>query len=68
MEEPKPVVCTNSNDQSLQPEQMYKLNADLDLVRGNMTVLNEMLSELVPGKEDASDIQLLTVSNITKTF
>jgi hypothetical protein len=28
-----------------------------------MTVLNEMLSELVPGKEDASDVQLLTVSN-----
>jgi len=30
-----------------------------------MTVLNEMLSELVPGKEDASDVQLLTVSSLT---
>jgi len=30
-----------------------------------MAVLNEMLSELVPGKEDESDVQLLTVSNIT---
>lgn len=29
-----------------------------------MTVLNEMLSELVPGKEDASDVQLLTVSSL----
>jgi len=30
-----------------------------------MTVLNEMLSELVPGKEDSSDVQLLTVSILT---
>jgi len=29
-----------------------------------MIVLNEMLSELVPGKEDSSDVQLLTVSNL----
>lgn len=29
-----------------------------------MTVLNEMLSELVPGKEDGSDIQLLTVTSL----
>ncbi|XP_050545283.1 TOM1-like protein 2 [Daktulosphaira vitifoliae] len=49
-----------SDNQSLRPEQLYKLNADLELVRGNMTVLNEMLTELVPGKEDVSDVQLLT--------
>lgn len=65
-EEPRPVVCTQPNDQTnsqlLRPEQLYKLNSDLKLVRGNMTVFNEMLSDLVPGKEDASDIQLLTVS------
>jgi len=36
----------------------------LELVRGNMTVLNEMLSELVPGKEDESDVQLLTVTSL----
>jgi len=36
----------------------------LELVRGNMAVLNEMLSELVPGKEDESDVQLLTVSSL----
>jgi len=29
-----------------------------------MTVLNEMLSELVPGKEDESDVQLLTVTSL----
>lgn len=52
-----------TNVQSLRPEQHYKLNGDLELVRGNIAVLNEMLSELVPGKEDASDVQLLTVSN-----
>ncbi|XP_025422153.1 TOM1-like protein 2 isoform X1 [Sipha flava] len=63
-EELKPVDCAQANDQKnnqlLGSEQLYKLNADLELVRGNMTVLNEMLSELVPGKEDASDVQLLT--------
>lgn len=30
-----------------------------------MTVLNEMLSELVPGKEDVSDVQLLSVSSLS---
>jgi len=63
-EEHKPVVSSHLNDQTNsrpnRPEQLYKLNSDLELVRGNMTVLNEMLSELVPGKEDASDVQLLT--------
>lgn len=66
-EEPRPIVSTQSNEQAnsqlLRPDELYKLNADLELVRGNMTVLNEMLSELVPGKEDASDVQLLTVSS-----
>ncbi|XP_050433901.1 TOM1-like protein 2 isoform X2 [Adelges cooleyi] len=64
-EEPSAVVASTfpsepTNDQSLRPEQFYKLNSDLELVRGNMTVLNEMLTELQPGKEDASDVQLLT--------
>ncbi|XP_018901199.1 target of Myb1 membrane trafficking protein isoform X2 [Bemisia tabaci] len=43
----------------LTPEQMVKLQSELDLVNGNMTVLNEMLTELTPGKEHPSDIQLL---------
>lgn len=63
-EEFKPVVISHSNDQtnsrSSRPDQLHKLNSDLDLVRGNMMVLNEMLSELIPGKEDGSDVQLLT--------
>ncbi|XP_015373660.1 PREDICTED: TOM1-like protein 2 [Diuraphis noxia] len=63
-EELKPAICSHSNDQtnsrSNRQDQLNKLNSDLELVRGNMTVLNEMLSELVPGKEDESDVQLLT--------
>ncbi|KAL4098622.1 hypothetical protein QTP88_023187 [Uroleucon formosanum] len=63
-EELKPVVSSHTNDQtnsrSKRPDQLNKLNSDLELVRGNMMVLNEMLSELVPGKEDGSDVQLLT--------
>ncbi|KAL5241162.1 hypothetical protein ACI65C_008572 [Semiaphis heraclei] len=63
-EELKPAISSHSNDQtnsrSNKPDQLNKLNSDLELVRGNMMVLNEMLSELVPGKEDESDVQLLT--------
>ncbi|KAK7862524.1 hypothetical protein R5R35_008995 [Gryllus longicercus] len=44
---------------TLSPEQLAKLQSELDVVQGNMMVLNEMLSELTPGKEHPSDMQLL---------
>lgn len=46
----------------LSPEQLAKLRSELDIVQENMTILNEMLSELTPGKEHPSDLELLVVS------
>ncbi|XP_044735026.1 TOM1-like protein 2 isoform X2 [Chrysoperla carnea] len=43
----------------LAPEQIGKLQSELDVVQNNMAVLSEMLSELTPGKEDSSDLELL---------
>lgn len=45
----------------LNPEQLTKLHSQLDVVQGNMAVMSEMLSELTPGKEHPSDVQLLKV-------
>ncbi|XP_054286720.1 target of Myb1 membrane trafficking protein-like isoform X2 [Macrosteles quadrilineatus] len=43
----------------LTPDQLGKLHGELDVVQGNMAVMSEMLSELTPGQEHPSDIQLL---------
>lgn len=42
------------------PEQIAKLQSELDIVTMNMSVLGEMLSELKPGQENPSDYKLLT--------
>eukprot|EP00111_Clytia_hemisphaerica_P015839 TCONS_00046788-protein len=47
------------------PEQMAKLRSELDIVEGNVRVLNEMLSELQPGKENSGDYELLVELNKT---
>lgn len=46
---------------------MAKLLSELDVVRRNMDVMNEILSEVEPGKESADETQLLDVSD-TLTF
>lgn len=43
----------------LTSDQVGKLQSELDVVQGNMAVLSEMLSELTPGKEHPSDLELL---------
>uniref|UniRef100_A0A8R1TTP1 VHS domain-containing protein n=1 Tax=Onchocerca volvulus TaxID=6282 RepID=A0A8R1TTP1_ONCVO len=47
--------------QSVQPtpEQLEKLRNELDVVNGNLKVMRELLSEMVPGKETTDDLQLL---------
>ncbi|KAL3982138.1 VHS domain family protein [Acanthocheilonema viteae] len=47
--------------QSVQPtpQQLEKLRKELDVVNGNLKVMRELLSEMVPGKEAPDDLQLL---------
>ncbi|XP_037039266.1 TOM1-like protein 2 isoform X2 [Bradysia coprophila] len=47
------------------PEQIAKLQSELDIVSMNMSVLGEMLTELKPGQEDPSDYKLL--NDLTQT-
>uniref|UniRef100_A0A8C9YT18 Target of myb1 like 2 membrane trafficking protein n=1 Tax=Sander lucioperca TaxID=283035 RepID=A0A8C9YT18_SANLU len=47
------------------PEQISRLRSELDVVRGNTKVMSEMLTEMVPGQEDASDFELLQELNRT---
>lgn len=44
--------------------QIARLRSELDVVRGNTKVMSEMLTEMVPGKEDPSDLELLQVRDM----
>ncbi|XP_028978269.2 target of Myb protein 1-like isoform X2 [Esox lucius] len=44
---------------SVSHAQMQKLRADLALVRGNLTVMSEILNELTPGQTQLEDTELL---------
>ncbi|XP_077172874.1 TOM1-like protein 2 isoform X3 [Paroedura picta] len=46
-------------------EQITRLRSELDVVRGNTKVMSEMLTEMVPGQEDPSDLELLQELNRT---
>ncbi|XP_068835180.1 TOM1-like protein 2 isoform X4 [Capricornis sumatraensis] len=41
------------------PQRIARLRSELDVVRGNTKVMSEMLTEMVPGQEDSSDLELL---------
>ncbi|XP_057570582.1 TOM1-like protein 2 isoform X10 [Hippopotamus amphibius kiboko] len=41
------------------PQRITRLRSELDVVRGNTKVMSEMLTEMVPGQEDSSDLELL---------
>ncbi|KAM9345615.1 TOM1-like protein 2 [Symphorus nematophorus] len=47
------------------PQRIARLRSELDVVRGNTKVMSEMLTEMVPGQEDASDLELLQELNRT---
>ncbi len=49
----------------LTPEQLAKLRRDLEVVLGNVKVMSEMLTEMVPGQEEPGDLQLLLDLNKT---
>ncbi|NXT26340.1 TOM1 protein, partial [Syrrhaptes paradoxus] len=50
-----------SNDAPITPtpEQIAKLRSELEVVNGNMKVMSEMLTELVPSQAEPSDLELL---------
>uniref|UniRef100_A0A3P8WI50 Target of myb1 like 2 membrane trafficking protein n=1 Tax=Cynoglossus semilaevis TaxID=244447 RepID=A0A3P8WI50_CYNSE len=70
---PKPATSPVSSTQvsnmsgpiTATPEQIARLRSELDIVRGNVKVMSEMLTEMVPGQEDASDLELLQELNRT---
>ncbi len=41
--------------------QKQKLRSELDLVKGNLSVMTEMLNHVKPGEASASDAELLQV-------
>lgn len=43
--------------------QIKKLRSDLEVVNGNVKVMSEMLTELVPSQAETSDLELLQVRN-----
>ncbi|XP_077195777.1 target of Myb1 membrane trafficking protein isoform X2 [Paroedura picta] len=47
------------------PEQIGKLRSELEVVNGNVKVMSEMLTELVPGQTETSDLELLQELNRT---
>ncbi|XP_050766972.1 target of Myb1 membrane trafficking protein isoform X2 [Gymnogyps californianus] len=47
------------------PEQIGKLRSELEVVNGNMKVMSEMLTELVPTQAEPSDLELLQELNRT---
>ncbi|XP_051898815.1 target of Myb protein 1 [Pristis pectinata] len=63
-EQPIPVA---SSEGAITPslEQVAKLRSELDVVNGNVKVMSEMLTEMVPGQEDSSDLELLQELNRT---
>ncbi|XP_066519696.1 target of Myb1 membrane trafficking protein-like isoform X2 [Hoplias malabaricus] len=50
---------TNGGPVLISPEQKQKLRTELDLVKGNLTVMTEMLNQLKPGECSPSDKELL---------
>lgn len=46
---------------TLTPDHMAKLHSELNTVQQNCRVFGEMLTELTPGQENRSDIELLEV-------
>lgn len=52
----------------LNEEQIAKLNSELDVVEGNVNVLNEILNELQHGGNSKADEDDLTLLKVSKLF
>ncbi|GAA6094728.1 target of Myb protein 1-like isoform X4 [Tachysurus ichikawai] len=53
------VPQANGAPAPISPEQKQKLRSELDLVKGNLTVMTEMLNQLRPGESSSTDTELL---------
>uniref|UniRef100_A0A3P9IKN8 Target of myb1 like 2 membrane trafficking protein n=1 Tax=Oryzias latipes TaxID=8090 RepID=A0A3P9IKN8_ORYLA len=60
-----PLPASFQPKMSLNILQICRLRSELDVVRGNTKVMSEMLTEMVPGQEEASDYELLQELNRT---
>ncbi|XP_051562929.1 target of Myb1 membrane trafficking protein-like [Myxocyprinus asiaticus] len=49
----------SNGQQNLVSTEQQKLRSELDLVKGNLTVMTEMLNQVKPGETSASDTELL---------
>ncbi|XP_073332597.1 target of Myb1 membrane trafficking protein-like isoform X2 [Pagrus major] len=58
-ENTSPPVPSSEGPASLSAEQEQKLRSELALVKGNLTVMSEMLNELTPGQSQQDDTELL---------
>ncbi|XP_074484950.1 target of Myb1 membrane trafficking protein isoform X1 [Sebastes fasciatus] len=58
-ENTSPPVQPSEGSGSLSAEQEQKLRSELALVKGNLTVMSEMLNELIPGQSQQDDTELL---------
>ncbi|XP_024914382.1 target of Myb protein 1 isoform X2 [Cynoglossus semilaevis] len=54
-----PLVQIDNRPVRLSAEQEQKLRKELGLVKGNLTVMSEMLNNLVPGQSQSEDTELL---------
>ncbi|XP_070712451.1 target of Myb1 membrane trafficking protein-like [Pempheris klunzingeri] len=54
-----PPVQSSEGPASLSAQQQQKLRSELELVKGNLTVMSEMLNELTPGQSQQDDTELL---------
>ncbi|XP_060724735.1 target of Myb1 membrane trafficking protein-like isoform X1 [Tachysurus vachellii] len=53
------VPQANGAPAPISPGQKQKLRSELDLVKGNLTVMTEMLNQLRPGESSSTDTELL---------
>uniref|UniRef100_A0ABI7Z2Z6 Target of myb1 membrane trafficking protein n=1 Tax=Felis catus TaxID=9685 RepID=A0ABI7Z2Z6_FELCA len=62
---PVPAALPSDTPITPTPEQIGKLRSELEMVSGNVRVMSEMLTELVPTQAEPADVELLQELNRT---
>uniref|UniRef100_A0A2R9BVS4 Target of myb1 membrane trafficking protein n=1 Tax=Pan paniscus TaxID=9597 RepID=A0A2R9BVS4_PANPA len=62
---PAPPILSGDTPIAPTPEQIGKLHSELEMVSGNVRVMSEMLTELVPTQAEPADLELLQELNRT---